>query len=56
MNKKFINRTWELTEEDDFFENVAPVLDYGNSPNVVAVPAWGPTSKLVGWFIQGRYE
>lgn len=47
----FINRDWNITEEDDFILNIKPRLNSTNE----AMPIYYE-NKLMGWKIQSRFE
>ena len=59
MNNNFINRDWNMSEKDDFEQNVAKRL----GPTTEAVRVYfecewnkDEAGDLAGWIIQGRYE
>ena len=47
----FINRDWNLSEEEDFKKNVAPQM----TKHQEATPVYSE-EMIVGWFIRNLYE
>jgi hypothetical protein len=48
----FVQRNYNLTEEEDFNNNIKPYI----GKNEAATPAHSEEGEMVGWFIGQMYE